>query len=64
MLGRPPPVLDNKVPSKLDNSTPDNIDNKSDNKLEDNKLFAIQTGSVVENIYTDGIFTKNKKTHI
>ena len=65
MLGRHPPV----VPGKLDNSTSDNIDNKSDNnkhgnKLEDNKLFAIQTGSVVGNIYTDGIYKKEEDSYV
>jgi hypothetical protein len=64
MLGRPPPVSDNKVPGKLDNSTPDNIYNRSDNKLEDNKLFAIQTGSVVGNIYTDGIYKKEEDSYV
>ncbi len=54
MLERPPPVSDKNVP----------IDNKSDNKLEDNKLFAIQTGSVVGNIYTDGIYKKEEDPYI
>lgn len=64
MLERPPPVSDKKVPGKLDNSISNNIDNTSDNKLEDNKLFAIQTGSVVGNIYTDGIYKKEEDSYV
>ena len=60
---RTPPVRD-KIENKPYNPVPDNIYNKSDNKLEDNKLFAIQTGSVVGNIYTDGIYKKEEDSYV
>ncbi len=53
MLGRPPAA------GKLDNSTLDNIEN-----MPDNKLFAIQTGSVVGNIYTDGTYKKEEDSYV
>jgi hypothetical protein len=58
MFGRPPPV-----PDKSDKSTPYGIDNSLDDKLKDNRLFAMQTGTVVGNIYTDSIY-KKEDSHI
>lgn len=46
-----------------------NIENKSDDKSEtgdiskDNRLFAIQTGTVVGNIYTDGTYKKEEDSY-
>ncbi len=59
---RTPPIRD-KIKDISDNSTLDNqissnIDNKPDDKSKDNRLFAIQTGTVVGNIYTDGTYKK------
>lgn len=60
-----PPIIkdkqDNPVP---DNKIPGNIDNKSDDKSKDNRLFAIQTGTVVGNIYTDGIYKREEGSYI
>lgn len=64
MLGRPPPVSDTQVPDKSDKSTSDGIDNNLGDKLKDNRLFAIQTGTVVGNIYTDGTYKKEEDSYI
>lgn len=40
-----------------------NIDNKPDDKSKDNRLFAIQTGTVVGNIY-DGTYKKEEDSYI
>jgi len=64
MLGRPPPISDRQVPDKPDRPSSDNIDDKYDDRLKDNRLFAIQTGTVVGNIYTDGIYKKEEDSHI
>lgn len=46
---RTSPIRDKE--NKQDNPTQDNIDNKSSDKSKDNRLFAIQTGTVIGNIY-------------
>lgn len=39
-------------------------DKHPDNEGIDNKLFAIQTGEVIGNIYKDGIYKKEEDSHI
>ncbi len=48
MLERPPPISD-----RIDKDSEKSI------KSTDNRLFTIQTGTVVGNIYADGIYKKD-----
>lgn len=42
----------------------DNNISKDNNIPKDNRLFAIQTGEVIGNIYKDGIYKKEEDSHI
>ena len=49
------------ITSSPKNDNKSDKDNKSDDK-SDNKMFAIQTGTVVGNIYTDNIYKREEDT--
>lgn len=49
---------------KMDNIIPLQRDKPPDNESVNNKLFAIQTGTVVGNIYTDGTYKKEEELSI
>jgi hypothetical protein len=57
-----PKEIQEKVMKMLDKETARNPPDQPDNNS--NKLFAIQTGSVVGNIYTDGIYKKEEDSHV
>lgn len=48
----------------IDKETTKNSPTKNSPIDKTDKLFAIQTGSVVGNIYTDGIYKKDEGSHI
>ncbi len=54
MLERPPPTSD-----RVDKDSEKSIESKSIEST-DNRLFTIQTGTVVGNIYADGIYKKEE----
>ena len=57
--------MGNIIPLQRDKGDKVDKDISKDNDIpKDNKLFAIQTGEVVGNIYTDGIYKKEEDPHI
>lgn len=60
MLSRLSPASVTNIENKSNDKSNDKPDNETGDISKDNRLFTVQTGTVVGNIYTNGIYKKEE----